>query len=231
MAAAVGAMSIAQAQDKAPPGAVHFDVPADPTKEQGRAVAADGGYGSRSQFETEVRWRFPTANENTSWSMTPLDKMLGNLTASGLHFERHHGGIPTIDPARHTMIVHGMVDTPKKFTMADLKRFPSVTRKYFIECSGNGLTEWNKPTLKTVQGTHGLLSTGNWLSAMLRPRPCWGVSCRSRVRLSRRASSAGHASEREPRPCLVRLASTSTLPAVASGSQCWKCGVGRSDQY
>jgi sulfane dehydrogenase subunit SoxC len=46
--------------------------------------------------------------------------------------------------------------------MADLKRFPSVTRKYFIECSGNGLTEWNKPTLKTVQGTHGLLSTSEW---------------------------------------------------------------------
>ncbi len=51
---------------------------------------------------------------------------------------------------------------PRKFTMADLKRFPSVTRKYFIECSGNGLTEWNKPTLKTVQGTHGLLSTSEW---------------------------------------------------------------------
>ena len=91
--------------------------------------------------------------------MTPLDKMLGNLTASGLHFERHHGGIPTIDPAKHSLIVHGMVDTAKKFSMADIKRFPSVTRKHFIECSGNGLTEWNKPTLKTVQGTHGLLST------------------------------------------------------------------------
>ena len=163
LASTLSAVSLAHAQDKkAPPGAVHFDVPEDPTKEQGRAVAADGGYGSRSQFETEVRWRFPTANENTSWSMTPLDKMLGNLTPSGLHFERHHGGIPTIDPSKHSLIVHGMVNTPKKFTMADLKRFPSVIRKHFIECSGNGLTEWNKPTLKTVQGTHGLLSTSEW---------------------------------------------------------------------
>ena len=150
------------ADQKAPPGAIHFSVPDDPTKEQGRAVAADGGYGSRSQFETEVRWRYPTPNENTSWSLTPLDKMLGNLTASGLHFERHHGGIPTIDPAKHDLVVHGMVDTAKKFSMADIKRFPSVTRKHFIECSGNGLTEWNKPTMKTVQGTHGLLSTSEW---------------------------------------------------------------------
>jgi len=158
---AVGAPALAQTA-KAPPGAIQFPVPDDPTKEQGRPVGADGGYGSRSQFETEVRVRFPTANENTSWSFTPLDKMLGNTTASGLHFERHHGGIPTIDPAKHVLFVHGMVNGPRKFTMADIKRFPSVTRKHFIECSGNGLTEWNKPTLKTVQGTHGLLSTSEW---------------------------------------------------------------------
>ena len=161
-AAAAAALSGTAFAQQAPPGAKHFDVPADPTREQGRAVAADGGYGSRSQFETEVRVRFPTANEYTSWSFTPLDKMVGNLTASGLHFERHHGGIPTIDPAKHLLVVHGMVDSPKKFTIADLKRLPSVTRKHFIECSGNGLTEWNKPTLKTVQGTHGLLSTSEW---------------------------------------------------------------------
>lgn len=163
LAGVVGSSALAYADDKkAPPGAFHFDVPDDPTKEQGRAVAADGGYGSRSQFETEVRWRYPTANEFTSWSMTPLDKGLGNLTPSGLHFERHHGGIPTIDPAKHSLIVHGMVDTARKFSMADIKRFPAVTHKHFIECSGNGLTEWNKPTLKTVQGTHGLLSTSEW---------------------------------------------------------------------
>src|SRR6516225_3746999 len=156
------ASSTAALAQKAPPGAVYYDAPADSTKELGRAVTAEGGYGSRSQFESEVRVRFPTPNEYTSWSFTPLDKMVGNLTASGLHFERHHGGTPTIDPANHFLYVHGMVDTAKKFSMADIKRFPGVTRKRFIECSGNGLTEWNKPTLKTVQGTHGLLSTSEW---------------------------------------------------------------------
>ena len=49
-----------------------------------------------------------------------------------------------------------------KYTMADLMRFPSVSRFHFIECSGNGLTEWKEPTLKTVQGTHGLTSTSEW---------------------------------------------------------------------
>lgn len=161
-AAAVGLSGRAHAQAKAPPGAVLYDVPADPTKELGRPVGAEGGYGSRSQFETEVRVRYPTPNEFTSWSLTPLDKMLGNTIASGLHFERHHGGTPTIDPSKHSLVIHGLVESPKKFSMADLKRMSAVSRRHFIECSGNGLTEWNKPTLKTVQGTHGLLSTSEW---------------------------------------------------------------------
>ncbi|HEX6144767.1 MAG TPA: sulfite dehydrogenase [Geminicoccaceae bacterium] len=156
----------------APPGAVAYDVPEDPTKVQGRLTGEDGGYGTRSQFEDEVRWRFPTATQESSWTMTPLAEGHGIITPSGLHFERHHGGIPTIDPARHTLIVHGMVDRPKKYTMGDLERFPAVSRFHFIECSGNGLTEWREPTLGTVQGTHGLTSTSEWtgvpLSTILR---------------------------------------------------------------
>jgi sulfane dehydrogenase subunit SoxC len=150
------------AERKAPPGAVRREVADDPTKVLGAPIGEDGGYGSRSQFEAEVRWRFPTPTTISSWTMTPLDKSEGIVTPSGLHFERHHGGIPTIDPARHLLTVHGMVERPRKFTMADIKRFPSVSRLHFIECSGNGLTEWRKPTLKTVQGTHGLLSTSEW---------------------------------------------------------------------
>lgn len=65
-----------------------------------------------------------------------------------------------------------MINGAQKYTMEDLKRFPSISRFHFIECSGNGLTEWRKPTLKTVQGTHGLTSTTEWtgvpLSTILR---------------------------------------------------------------
>ena len=152
---------------EAPAGAIEFEVPEDPTKVQGRLTGDDGGYGTRSQFETEVRWRFPTATQESSWTMTPLGHGHGIITPSGLHFERHHGGIPTIDPARHTLIVHGMVERPMKYTIADLERFPSVSRIMFIECSGNGLTEWREPTLKTVQGTHGLTSTSEWTGVPL----------------------------------------------------------------
>ncbi|MGI9335700.1 MAG: sulfite dehydrogenase [Gammaproteobacteria bacterium] len=167
-----GSLAAPKALAAAPAGAIDYPVPDDPTKVQGRLTNDDGGYGSRSQFETEARWRYPTATKESSWTMTPLDAGQGVITPSGLHFERHHGGIPNIDPAKHTLIVHGMVNTAKKFTMSDLRRFPSVSRMYFIECSGNGLTEWREPTLKTVQGTHGLTSTSEWsgvpLSTILR---------------------------------------------------------------
>ncbi|WP_339822371.1 sulfite dehydrogenase [Sulfitobacter dubius] len=162
-AAIVGGRATAEA----PPGAEEYYVQPDSTKEQGRTILDDGGYGSRSQFENEVRWRYPTASLDSSWSMTPLAASHGMITPSGLHFERHHGGIPAIDPQKHTLTLHGMVDEPMRFTMGDLKRLPAVSRIHFIECSGNGLTEWVKPTLKTVQGTHGLTSTSEWTGVRL----------------------------------------------------------------
>ncbi|SEP02767.1 sulfane dehydrogenase subunit SoxC [Salinihabitans flavidus] len=166
---AVGGSALAggRAVAEAPPGAHEYYVQPDPTKEQGRTILNDGGYGSRSQFESEVRWRYPTASLDSSWSMTPLASGHGIITPSGLHFERHHAGIPNIDPLQHELILHGMVDEPLRFTMDDLKRLPAVSRIHFIECSGNTLTEWADPTLKTVQGTHGLTSTSEWTGVRL----------------------------------------------------------------
>lgn len=161
------AFTAGQVAADAPPGAFEYRVQPDPTGEQGRTILDDGGYGSRSQFENEVRWRYPTASLDSSWSMTPLASGHGVMTPSGLHFERHHAGIPAIDPRTHELILHGMVDAPMRFTMDDIKRLPAHSRICFIECSGNGLTEWDEPTLKTVQGTHGLTSTSEWTGVLL----------------------------------------------------------------
>lgn len=161
-AGAVTATAAAAEKKTAPPGAVMYDVPEDPTKVLGRGVHEDGGYGTRSQFESEIRVKAERPLDGTSWTYTPLAATIGNLTPSGLHFERHHGGIPTIDPSRHSLYVHGLVDQPKKFSMADIKSLPSITRRFFIECSGNTLDEWEKPIGKNVQITHGLLSTSEW---------------------------------------------------------------------
>ena len=149
-----------------PLGAMELDVPPDASKVQGYPLE-DQSYGSRSQFETEVRTRFKTATPQSSWTLTPLEKSCGIITPSGLHFERSHGGTAVIDPSTHSLYVHGLVKQPRKFSMKDIRRFPATSRIMFLECSGNGLTEWSKPTMKTVQGTHGLTSTSDWTGVPL----------------------------------------------------------------
>src|SRR6202012_4483481 len=52
---------------------------------------------------------------------------------------------------------------PRIFTMADLKRFPPVSRFHFIECSGNSANERDK----TVQESHGLTSNAEWTGVLL----------------------------------------------------------------
>ncbi len=69
-------------------------------------------------------------------SGTPHQDLYGTITPSDLHFERHHGGVPEIDPKSYSLLIHGMVERPMVFTLADLKRFPAVSRIHFLECSG-----------------------------------------------------------------------------------------------
>ena len=141
-----------------------YPVPADPTKVLGRGVPP---YGIRSQFETAVRRLFPTPVNERGGSMMPLQEARGIITPSSLHYELHHGGVPTIDPSQHTLLIHGLVRRPLKLTVYELMRFPSVNRTTFLECSGNGFREWRQPTGKDVHQTHGLLSGTEWTGVPL----------------------------------------------------------------
>ncbi len=132
--------------------------PGDPARVPGRPPKP---YGQRAAFERAVRLAGATS------SLTPLQDLHGIITPSALHFERHHNGVPVIEPARHRLLVHGLVERPMRFTMEDLKRFPSVSRVAFIECSGNSGGEWRKPAGRTPQETHGLLSASEWTGVAL----------------------------------------------------------------
>jgi sulfane dehydrogenase subunit SoxC len=131
-------------------------------KEQGAPIL-NPPYGQPSPFEKDVirRVRGPTPTQTAASSMTPLQDLHGIITPNGLHFERHHAGVPAIDPDQHRLIVHGHVDRPLIFTMDDIVRFPSESHIYFLECSGNGF--WTGTTTRsTVQHTHGELSCCEW---------------------------------------------------------------------
>jgi sulfane dehydrogenase subunit SoxC len=50
------------------------------------------------------------------------------ITPSSLHYERHHSGVPRIDPAQHQLLLHGLVDRPLIFTVDEIRRLPSVSK-------------------------------------------------------------------------------------------------------
>jgi sulfane dehydrogenase subunit SoxC len=137
-------------------------VPVDPAKVPGGPTSARG---ERSPFETP--FRAPTG-EITGNSLTPLEKLTGQITPSDLHFERHHAGIPAIDPATHSLLIHGMVERPLRLSMEDIRRFPQVTRVHFVECAGNGRAAFRtpKPDL-TPQKVSGMISNTEWTGVPL----------------------------------------------------------------
>ena len=138
-------------------------IPADPTKVPGPPTSAAS---ARSPFVQMART--PTGAIAGS-SLAPIHLMNGTVTPSDLHFERHHAGVAMIDPARYKLMVHGLVDKPLVFTLDELKSFPSVTRVYFLECSGNGRAAYSAPKPElTPQLIDGLLGNAEWTGVPVR---------------------------------------------------------------
>src|SRR5437016_5842105 len=134
----------------------------DPTKVPGSAVTP---LGERSPFE---RPRRIAVGSGQGISYTPLQDCCGIVTPADLHFERHHAGVPAIDPQRYKLLIHGMVERPTVFDLEALKRFPSVSRLCFLECSGNGAAGYgrSRPDL-SPQLVDGLTSTSEWTGVPL----------------------------------------------------------------
>ena len=158
------AQSSAPVQASVPPSAVAalaesatLVAPPDATKLPGMPSEALGG---RSTFEQP---RLTPTGITSGSAHTPHQALRGSITPSDLHFQRHHNGIPIIDPARYALTIHGLVDRPLVFTLDELKRFPAVTRVYCIECSGNGGAAYRAPKPEmTPQMVDGLTSNSEW---------------------------------------------------------------------
>ncbi len=129
-------------------------------------------YGLPAKYESKVTRaaiRSQPGTTGSGASRTPLEALDGVITPAGLHFERHHSGVPDIDPDQHRLLVHGLVQRPLIFTMDALLRYPMVTRIHFLECSGNSqLLYQPAPPTGTAGQTHGLVSCSEWTGVPLR---------------------------------------------------------------
>jgi len=127
-------------------------------------------YGTPSHFESKVVriWANPPNAPGAGSARTPHQDLDGMITPSGLHFERHHSGIPDIDPDQHRLLIHGMVRRPLVFTLDNLSRYPRTSRIAFVECAGNsGTLNAAQPVKANIQQIHGLLSCSDWTGVKL----------------------------------------------------------------
>ena len=122
-------------------------------------------YGRPSNHERRtIRWTMSNRmapGNGVSWS--PLHDLEGIITPSGLHFERHHNGVPQIEPQQHRLLIHGLVHRPLVFSVTDLLRYPMQSRYCFIECGGNSNAGWRSEPIQTQVGYfHGMVSCSEW---------------------------------------------------------------------
>ena len=145
-------------------------------------------YGQPSPHERLVTRRIGAnrlvPGNGVSW--TPLEDLEGFITPSGLHFERHHNGVPEIDPKQHRLLIHGLVKQPLTFGADDLLRYPMRSQLVFIECGGNSNAGWqSQPIQRPVGAFHGMVSCSEWTGVPLAllldeagidPRARWAVA-------------------------------------------------------
>ncbi len=123
----------------------------------------------RTAIDSPIRWVSADrslSGDGVSW--TPLHALEGTITPNGLHFERHHNGVPVIDPARWQLTIHGAVKQPLVFDLNTLHRYPMTSRISFIECGGNSNSLWHPTPAQAPTGyVHGLVSCSEWTGVPL----------------------------------------------------------------
>src|SRR3569832_87137 len=74
-------------------------------------------YQTSSKLEAKVVRTLSNPNNEprNSHARTPHHLLEGMTTPNGLHFPITHGGIPVIDPAKHRLVIHGLVKQPLDF--------------------------------------------------------------------------------------------------------------------
>ena len=132
------------------------------SKQPGPGASA---YGDRSPFADNIERLAAQPNPiypGGGSSRSPLQHLQGTITPNSLHFERHHAGVPNIDPAQHILVINGLVRQPLAFRYEDLLKYQMVSRIHFLECSGNSGALLRGEIGGSAQSLHGLVSCAEW---------------------------------------------------------------------
>lgn len=108
----------------------------------------------------------------------PRDRLVSKeITANPDFFVRNHGGIPEIDPAQYTLDIGGLVNNPRRLTLADLQNeslFPRQTNVVSLQCSGTRRIEQiheypgDGDELINAPWGEGAIGTARWTGVSLK---------------------------------------------------------------
>src|SRR4051812_6711695 len=108
---AIGGVSALRAQTQEPEAIASSKGPDLASPE----VLARRLYGQRSRFEKAERW-----SKSGPQAFTPLADVVGVITPAQYHYVVSHGyNPPDIDPQQHRLMIHGLVERPLIFTLAE----------------------------------------------------------------------------------------------------------------
>ena len=141
-----------------------------PTLSEYEEITGFRYYGQPSKYEKIFRWIIANASlQGNGLSYTPLSKLNGNITPNGLHFERHHYGVPVKKPEEYRLEIINLEGQKRNFGIEDLKNKKLLTIKTFIECGGNSNVMYNpRPIKSSVDHIHGLFSISEWTGISLK---------------------------------------------------------------
>ncbi|MEU6457274.1 sulfite oxidase [Streptomyces sp. NPDC047065] len=110
---------------------------------------------------------------------TNAETRFAALAGTGYHtpndrfFVRNHTSTPVLSADDWALTVHGdglTRDRTVDFSLADLRKLPSVTHSAFVECAGNGRSLFTGQQGQTVSGTSwtlGAIGVARWRGARL----------------------------------------------------------------
>lgn len=108
------------------------------------------------------------------------------ITRNEDFFVRNHGGVPEIDPLKYSFDIEGLVNNPKKLTLADLQNedlFPRQSNVVSLQCSGTRRIEQiheypgDGDELINAPWGEGAIGTAKWTGVSLKKviKHCGGL--------------------------------------------------------
>lgn len=97
-----------------------------------------------------------------------LEALRYDVTPIGLHYLLIHYDIPDLDEGSWALEVDGLVATPMRLTLDDLRQRPRVTMPVTLECAGNGRARLG-PRPVSQPWLDGAVGTAEWTGTPLAP--------------------------------------------------------------